>query len=173
MFITACGVVATTPTPTPMRPTFEVLVDIGMFGGPPDLPPPYALTGFTEDTLLLVDRGAVQQLREVCWAGAGWESIGGTDQRLIPAGEDGPYLRAVSVGPDDGFSKEAVLLVGRVPNGPINRFEMEIDGAAGEVWVEHRPAFLHVFPPGTALGADFTAYDIGTFQLDSGPIHHD
>lgn len=155
-------------------PTFQVLVDIGMFGGPPDLPPEYVITGLTDDTLLLmVDRGARQQLREVRWNGVRWEVVGGMDARLIPAGEDGPYLRTLTIGVDDGFTTDAVLLAGRVPNGPVSRFEMEIDGADGEVWVHQRPAFLHVFPAGTEIGTEFTGFDVGTFELETGPIHRD
>jgi hypothetical protein len=174
LLLAGCGAFAPTPTPSPPMMSFQVLVDIGLFGGPPEVPPDYTIVEFTDDTsLLMVDRGAVQHLREVRWNGQRWEVVGGTDARLIPADESGPYLRAVAMGPDDGLSTEAVLLVGRVPNGPINRFELEIDGAIGDIWVNQRPAFLAVLPAGTKLGTRFTAFDAGTHELETGSIHHE
>ena len=173
VMLTACGVVTPTPTPSPPMLSFEVLVDIGIFGGPPDLPPPYAISALTDDTqLLLVDRGATQHLREVRWNGTQWESVGGIDARLIPANEDGPYVVTMAVGPDQGLSAEAVLVVARVPNGPINRVELELDGETSDVWLNH-PLTLEVLPGGTEVGESFRAFDAGTLELDSGPIHHE
>ena len=171
LILIGCGAVTTTPTPSPPMMSFHVLVDIGIFGGPPEVPPPYAISEFADDTqLLLVDRGAVQQLREVRWNGTRWESLGGMDARLIPAAEDGPYLATLAVGPDDGLSRDAVLVVARVPNGPINRVELETDGEIADIWLS-KPASLHIFPGGTEIGSSFRAFDAGTRELDTGPIH--
>ena len=171
VFSAGCAALAPTPIPPP-QPSFELLVDIGIFGGPPALPPPYALVDFGEDSLLLVvDRGRSHGFREVRWNGARWESVAGMDAQLMPADEEGPYLRTLSVGTDQGFSSDATVLLGRVPNGPINRFEIAIDGAVEEVWVHQRPVFVAIFDVGTEIGAEFTAFDAGSFELERGVVH--
>lgn len=167
-----CAVVA--PAPTPPQPDFRVLVDIGIFGGPPELPPPYHIVGLGDDTLLVVtDRGASQSLREVRWNGKRWEVIAGLNARLLPVEEDGPYLRTVTVGTDAGFSTEAVLLLARVPKGPISRVEIEVDGVVEDIPIHQHPVSATVFPSGTEIGDEFTAFDLRTFELDRGVVHHD
>ena len=169
--MTGCAGVA--PAPTASEPDFMLLADIGMFEGPPELPPPYHAVDLDDATvLLMVDRGAVQSLREVRWNGVRWEVIAGTDAALLPAAEEGPYLRTFSIGAGSGFSQDATLLLARVPNGPIGRVEVEVDGAVRDIPVNQRP-FVTVFPAGTVIGDEFTALDLQTFVLDRGIVHHD
>jgi hypothetical protein len=149
-------------------------VDIGIFGGPPELPPPYHIVDLSEDTLLVaVDRGPSQSLREVRWNGTAWEVLAGMDAELIPPGEDGPYLRTLTIGTDDGFSTDASLLVARVPDGPIQRIELSVNGAIDNVSISQRPIFARVYPAGTEFGPVFTGFDVGTHELDRGEVNHD
>ena len=162
------------PTPAAPRPDFGLLVDIGIFDGPPELPPLHHTVGLSDDTLLLVvDGGETQSLHEVRWNGERWEAMARLDARLLPVEEKGPYLTTVTVGTDDGFSTEAVVLLTRVPNGPISRVEVEIDGALQDIHIEQHPLSATVFPPGTEVGDEFTAFDLGTHRLDRGIVHHD
>jgi hypothetical protein len=170
--LAGCAVVGPPTTPSPPDPHFGVLVDIGIFAGPPELPPSYHIVAFTEESLLVVvDREFSQQLREVRWNGVRWEAVAGIDERLIPAQEKGPYLREVNIGAEDGFSTGATLLVGRVPNGAIARLEFEVDGGVEDLLIPQRPVFVTVYPAGTELGDDFQAFDLGTYHLEDGPIH--
>ena len=107
------------------------------------------------------------------WNGERWEALAELDGRLLPVDEEGPYLRTVTVGTDEGFSTEAVVLLARVPNGPISRVEIEIDGALQDIHIEQHPVSATVFPPGTEVGDEFTAFDLGTHELDRGIVHHD
>lgn len=169
-----CAVVDPVPTASAPRPDFRLLVDIGIFAGPPELPPPYHIVDLTDDTLLVVvDRGAAQSLREVRWNGARWEVVAGMDAGLIPPGQEGPYLRTLALPTDAGFSTEGLVLLGRVPNGPIARIEIEVDGATDDMLIDQRPVFARVFPAGTELGPAFIAFDLGTHELDRGDVHGD
>ena len=169
-----CAVVNPVPTASAPRPDFRLLVDIGIFGGPPEPIPPYHVVDLNDDSLLVaVDLGASQSLREVRWNGAEWEVLAGTDAELIPPGEDGPYLRTLTIGTGDGFSIDASVLLARVPNGPIQRIELSVNGAIDDVSVDQRPIFARVYPAGTEFGSEFTGFDLGTHELDRGEVHHD
>src|SRR5690606_34757253 len=176
VLVLGAGCAAMNPVPTASAPRvdFQLLVDIGIFGGPPDPIPPYHVVGLTDDSLLLVvDRGASQSFREVRWTGAEWEVLAGMDASLIPPGENGPHLRTLTLETDAGFSTDASVLVARVPNGPIGRVELEVDGAIQDVAIHQRPIFARVYPAGTEFGSEFTAFDAGTHELDRGPVHRD
>lgn len=156
------------------RPDFRVLEDIGIFDGPPELPPPYHVVDLGDDSFLaVVDQGALQRIRAVRWNGSRWEAFGGTDAALIPPGEPGPYLRTHAISTEDGFAADAVVLVARVPNGPINRVELEVDGTVEDVQIHQRPVFARVFPAGTIFGETFVAFDGGTHELAQGIVHQD
>ena len=171
---TGCAIVNPVPGASMPAPNFQVLVDIGIFDGPPDPVPPHHFIDLGEGRLLVVvDRQAFQSLREVRWSGTEWEVVAGTDANLIPPGEDGPYLRTVTLGTDTGFSLDAIVLVARVPNGPIGRVELEIDGAVEDVPISQRPIFARVYPAGTEFGSEFTAFDAGTHELDRGRVHQE
>jgi hypothetical protein len=165
-----CGVVNPVPTTSAPRADFQLLVDIGIFGGPPEPVPPYHVVSLGESLLVVVDRGAFQSFREVRWTGTAWEALAGMDANLIPPGERGPYLRTVTIEAAAGFSRDAIVLVARVPNGPIQRVELEIDGAIQDVAIDQRPIFARVYPAGTEFGSEFTAFDAGTHELDRGRV---
>lgn len=168
-----CAVVNPVPTASAPRPDFRLLVDIGIFGGPPEPIPPYHIIALNDDTLLVaVDRGASQRLREVRWNGAAWEVLAGADGELIPPGEDGPYLRTLAISTDDGFSTDASVLLARVPDGPIQRIELLVNGAIDDVSIDQRPIFARVYPAGTEFGSEFTGFDLGTHELYRGEVHH-
>ena len=174
LFGAGCGVVNPVPTASAPNANFQLLVDIGIFDGPPEPVPPYHVVELTDDSLLVViDQEASQSFREVRWTGTAWEVLAAMDANLIPPGEPGPYLRTMTIEPDAGFSRDASVLVARVPNGPIGRVELEIDGAIQDVAIDQRPIFARVYSAGTEFGSEFTAFDAGTHELDRGPVHRD
>jgi len=167
-----CAILDPAPTASPPRADFQVLVDIGIFDGPPEPVPPYHIVGLTDDTLLVVvDKREFQSFREIRWNGDEWMVLAGMDANLIPPGEAGPYLLTAMVGTDTGFSTDAIVLLARVPNGPVARVELEVDGAVEDVTVSQRPIFARVYPAGTEFGSDFAAFDSGTHELDQGRVH--
>jgi hypothetical protein len=172
--LSGCGVIGSTPEPEPgpgrPRFSFEVLVDLGIFGGPPAPPPPYSIGELEDGTaLVVVDRGNVHQVRRARLAGERWESLGGFDRPLLPGG-DGPLLRRLAVGPDDGFETDALLLIGRIPNGPINQIELSVDGEVRTIGISQKPVVVLVFPAGTELGDTYTTLDAGTHRFGVEPL---
>ena len=168
----ACGIIEQ-PTPSPaFEFPFQPLVDVGLFGGgPPAVPDPWAMAELPDGTsILVVDRGTTQQVRRVEHDGDAWVSLGGFDAPLLPAGDDGPALRRVEVGPEQGFEDEVVLLMGRIPNGPIGQLELTIDGELQILAVGNRPMVVYPFAAGTELGDQFTTLDYGTHRFDVLPI---
>jgi hypothetical protein len=168
-----CAILDPAPTASPPRADFQVLVDIRIFDGPPEPVPPYHILDLTDDSLLVVvDQRDFQSFREVRWNGAEWEVLAGMDANLIPPGDAGPHLRTVMIGTDSGFSMDVSVLLARVPNGPIGRVELEVDGAVEDVTISQRPIFARVYPAGTEFGSEFTAFDSGAHELDRGRVHH-
>lgn len=168
--VSGCGVLQPTPSDEPEF-AFQPLVDVGLFGGFPDVPPDWSMAELGDDTsVLVVDRGAAQQVRRVENDGNRWGSLGGFDGELLPAGDDGPVLRRVDVGLDQGFEDGMILLVGRIPNGPINQLELSIDGKATMFQAQHRPLVVYAFSPGTEIGDSYTTMDAGTHRFDVLPI---
>lgn len=169
--LAGCGILAPTPTPEP-PPTFasQLLVDLGLFGGFPDIPPAFAMAELEDGTtVLVVDRGAVQQVRRIELDDGRWASLGGFDRPILADGP-GPLLANVAVGPDDGFPDGATLLIARIPNGPINQLELEVDGERQTLWIHDKPLMVVAYPAGTELGHEATTLDAGTSRLGVEPI---
>lgn len=170
--LAACGTLtptAPTPTATP-RIGFEMLVDLGVFGGPPALPPHYSTAQLDEETvLILVDRPAGQQLIAARWNGARWQSVGHMGGTFLPAAEQ-LVLRRLEVTSEDGLPSAATLVLGRVPNGPINQLDLTIDGTEQRLQVPDKPAMLLVFPPGTQIGDRYQMVDAGSLILGEGEL---
>lgn len=171
-----CGLIGPTPTPTPDREpgslplSFEILVDLGIFGGPPAILPPYSIGELDDGTVLVVvDRGGMHQVRRAQLDGERWESLGGFDRPLLPAG-DGPLLRRLAVGPEDGFETDLLLLIGRIPNGPINQIELSVDGEDRLLQLSQRPVVVFVLPRGTELGDTYVTLDAGTHRFGVEPL---
>ena len=167
-----CGAVE---QPTPSRElefAFQPLVDIGLFTGPPDIPDPWSITELPDGTsVVVVDRDTMQQVRRVEYDGERWSSLGGFDAPLLPAGDDGPLLRRVTVGPEHGFDAETVLLLGRVPNGPINYLEASVDGELVALQPMNRPLTVFAFAGGTVIDDTVTPLDAGSHRFDVLEVH--
>lgn len=165
--LAACGTLLPPPEPTRMiELPAQPLIDIGLFDGQLDRPPEYGIEELADGSaVLVVDRGGLHQVRRIQHDGERWTALGGFDAPLIPAGERGPALARVDVGPDDGFDEPLTLVIGRIPNGPVQQLELSLDGEATMVGTT-QPVTVLAFDRGTRMGDRYTTMDSGTHRFD-------
>lgn len=147
-----------------------MLLELGVLRPPPAIQPDIGVAQTQDDSaIVVIDGGGVQHVISAEWTGERWESRGEIEGAFLPDGEE-LVFRRVSVSAADGFAEDALLLIGRVPNGPINQLDITVGGEVQRFPVGNRPVVVMAFPPGTVIGDRFTTIDARTRVLGAGVV---
>jgi len=161
--ITGCGVV--TPTATPPSGGIEIVLALGFT--PPNVPPDLAIENLDDDeALVLMDDERDQELVYLQWDGAEWRVITRQAGQFLTPGASTSLIR-MQVAEADGFPRDMLLILSRIPPGPINQLELVVDGSP-ELFRVSRPSNLLVLEAGAEVEDAYRAFDAGTMLLDEG-----